>query len=311
MTAVRLARAATDRAKIVKFAGCYHGHADSMLASAGSGSATLGLPDSPGVPAAAAADTIVVPYGDLDALQRVMAEHGGEVAAIITEAAPANMGVVPPPRGFNAHLARTTSAHGALLILDEVLTGFRVSAAGWWGVEGVAEGWSADLYTFGKVVGGGLPLAAVGGRSDVMDLLAPVGPVYQAGTLSGNPAATAAGLATLLNCTPDSYALLDANAGRVKDIVTGALASAGVPQVAQSAGNLFSFFFSEEGVTTYEQAKQQDTAAFARFFHVMLDNGVWLPPSAFEAWFVSTALTESDFATIERAATLAASGCAG
>lgn len=306
MTALRLARAATGRTAVIKFSGCYHGHADAMLATAGSGVATLSLPDSPGVPPATTADTIVLPYGDLAAVQQVLAARGHEIAAIITEPAPANMGVVPPPAGFNAGLSEAAAAHGALLILDEVLTGFRVGDAGWWGREGRVEGWAPDLLTFGKVIGGGLPLAAVAGRAEVMDLLAPSGPVYQAGTLSGNPTAAAAGLATLAGCTAEAYRALDMNAASVAGIVGSALAEAGVPHHVQAAGSLFSIFFRDGAVTDYATARQQDTAAFARFFHAMLDNGVWLPPSAFEAWFVSTALTDDDLERITAAAHSAA-----
>ncbi|NKY08299.1 glutamate-1-semialdehyde 2,1-aminomutase, partial [Cellulomonas hominis] len=194
MTAIRLARGVTGRDKVVKFAGCYHGHSDGLLAAAGSGVATFALPGSAGVPATIAAETIVLPYNDLTAVEAAFAEHGADIAAVITEAAPANMGVVPPAPGFNAGLARIAHAHGALLIQDEVLTGFRVGPAGWWGLEAAREGWSPDLLTFGKVVGGGMPVAALGGSAAVMDALAPTGPVYQAGTLSGNPVATAAGL---------------------------------------------------------------------------------------------------------------------
>lgn len=301
MTAVRIARAATGRPLLVKFAGCYHGHADSLLAAAGSGVATLGLPDSPGVTPGTAQDTLVLPYGDAQALADAFALHGDRIAAVITEPAPANMGVVPPPAGFNALLRATTRAHGALLILDEVMTGFRVDPAGWWGREGAVEGWSSDLLTFGKIVGGGLPLAAVAGPAEVMDLLAPVGPVYQAGTLSGNPTATAAGLATLRNCDAGTYAALDSTSTTIAGIVGDALAAAGVPHIVQSAGSLFSVFFTEHAVRDYEGARTQDTAAFGRFFHALLDGGVWIPPSAFEAWFVSSAHGDQDLELIHRA----------
>ena len=289
MTAVRIARGATGRDLVVKFAGCYHGHSDALLAAAGSGVATQGLPGSAGVTVAAAGDTVVVEYGNLSVVQALFAEAGGRIAAVITEAAPANMGVIAPEAGFNAALAELCRAHGALLILDEVLTGFRVGAGGWLGLE---QGYTPDLITFGKVVGGGLPLAAVAGRADLMGLLAPVGPVYQAGTLSGNPLATAAGLATLRLADEAAYAYVDAVSLRVRTAVGEALSVAGVPHVVQSAGSLFSVFFREGAVRNYEDAKAQDVAAFARFFHSMLDQGVALPPSAFEAWFLSTAHDE-------------------
>ncbi|MHA6525307.1 glutamate-1-semialdehyde 2,1-aminomutase [Tessaracoccus sp. G1721] len=295
MTAVRLARGATGRDVIVKFAGCYHGHSDALLAAAGSGVATQGLPGSAGVTQAAAADTIVVDYNDVDALTRVFDEAGDRIAAVITEGAPANMGVVPPAPGFNAAIRELTARYGALMILDEVLTGFRVGPSGWLGMEG---GYLPDLVTFGKVVGGGMPLAALAGPARVMQLLAPVGPVYQAGTLSGNPLATAAGLATLRLADAGVYAHVDRRAAELQAAVADALTAASVPHVVQRAGSLFSVFFRGEGVADYDDAKAQDTAAFARFFHAMLDRHVALPPSAFEAWFLSAAHDDAAMARI-------------
>lgn len=291
MTAVRLARGATDRPLIVKFAGLYHGHSDALLAAAGSGLATQGLPGSAGVTEATASETIVLPYNDVAALEVAFAQKGERIAAVITEAVPANMGVVPPAPGFNEAIRRITTEHGALMIFDEVMTGFRVGPAGWWGVEAGVENptYTPDIFTFGKVVGGGMPLAALGGRADVMELLAPLGPVYQAGTLSGNPLATAAGIATLELADDHVYAAVNQRSVEVQEAVGTALRAAGVPHVVQSAGSLFSVFFRSEPVRNYDDAKDQNTAAFAAFFHSMLDSGVALPPSAFEAWFLSAA----------------------
>ncbi|KJK13871.1 glutamate-1-semialdehyde aminotransferase [Terrabacter sp. 28] len=287
MSAIRLARGFTGRDVIVKFAGCYHGHVDALLASAGSGVATFALPDSAGVPRSSAGETIVLPYNDLGAVEAAFAERGHEIAAVITEAAPGNMGVVPPAPGFTEGLLRITKAHGALLVSDEVMTGFRCSASGFYGLEGPYAAGAPDLFTFGKVMGGGFPTAAFGGRADVMALLAPQGPVYQAGTLSGNPVASAAGLATLQGCTPAVYERLDTVAHAIADAVASELTAASVPHTIQWAGSMFSVFFRDGAVTGYDEAKDQDTAAFRRFFHSMLSQGVHLPPSAFESWFVS------------------------
>jgi glutamate-1-semialdehyde 2,1-aminomutase len=290
MSAVRLARGFTGRDLVVKFAGCYHGHVDALLAEAGSGVITLGIPGTPGVPAHVTADTIVLPYNNQQAVANAFHAYGDRIAALITEAAPGNMGVVPPLPGFNAFLAETCRAHGALFISDEVMTGFRITASGHWGLDGAVEGWQPDLMTFGKVMGGGFPAAAFGGRAEVMALLAPSGPVYQAGTLAGNPIATTAGLATLRLADADAYARIDAAAEQVRTMVSEALGAAGVAHVAQNAGNLFSFFWGTESpVTDFASAQRQEAWRFRAFFHAMLDAGVYLPPSAFEAWFVSAA----------------------
>ena len=341
MTAIRLARGATGRELIIKFAGNYHGHSDGLLAAAGSGVATGGLPGSAGVPAAITACTIVLPYNDFEALEACFAERGQEIAGVIFEGAPANMGSVPPLAGWNERIRSLCTHYGAVMILDEVLTGFRVSSAGWWGLEAVAgwqehDGatpataldavaaaepsavatpkWVPDLVTFGKVVGGGMPLAAVAGRADIMDLLAPLGPVYQAGTLSGNPLATAAGLATLQLADVDVYNTVNANAQAVGEIVGQALTQAGVAHRVQRTGSLMSIMFgpqaARDGVYNYDQARQQETWRYAPFFHTFLEAGVALPPSIFEVWFLSAAHGEAELEKIASAAPRAAAAAA-
>ena len=314
MTALRLARGFTGRDLVVKFAGCYHGHVDALLAAAGSGVATLALPGSAGVTAEVAAETLVLPYNDLDAVRAAFEAHGPRIAALIMEAAPANMGVVPPLPGFNAELRRITAEAGSLLIQDEVLTGFRVSPAGWWGLEGQAEGWTPDLLTFGKVIGGGLPVAAVGGRADVMASLAPLGPVYQAGTLSGNPVAVAAGLATLRLAGEDVYAQVDATSARLRTSLSRALGQAGVPHAMQWAGSLFSTMFgpgpAAAGARDYDAVLASEHWRYTPFFHALLEQGVYAPPSPFEAWFVSAAHDEEAIGRIEAALPAAAAAAA-
>jgi glutamate-1-semialdehyde 2,1-aminomutase len=285
MTAVRLARGATGRAKILKFAGCYHGHVDSLLVAAGSGVATLGLPGSAGVTEGTVADTVVVPYNDDEALDQAFERYGRDLAAVIVEPVAANMGLVPPADGFLTALGRRCTDAGALLICDEVITGFRLGPDGAQGLYGITP----DLSMFGKVVGGGLPLAALGGRAEIMDCLAPVGPVYQAGTLSGNPLATAAGLAVLAELTEESYKTLETKAQRFAEGLQKALPDAQITRV----GTLTGLFFASNPVTNYEQAQKADHARYAKFFHALLDRDIFLAPSGYETLFVSLAHTNS------------------
>ncbi len=311
MTAIRLARGVTGRDLLVKFDGNYHGHSDGLLAAAGSGVATLALPGTAGVPASVAETTLVVPYGDLDAVREVFAARGDDIAAIIVEAAPANMGVIEPPAGFNSALADIAHDAGALLIVDEVLTGFRVHPAGEWGRQVEAGfGYTPDILTFGKVVGGGMPLAALGGSREVMEQLAPTGPVYQAGTLSGNPLSVAAGLTTLELATPDVYAHLDRAADRVIEGLTSALSAEGVAHSISRVGSLFGLAFLADKPGDYAQAKTQDAHRFTPFFHTMLEQGVNLPPSVYEAWFVTAAHDDEALSRITDALPAAARAAA-
>lgn len=294
MSALRLARAFTKRDLIIKFDGCYHGHADGLLVRAGSGVATLGLPDSPGVPTDAANKTLIAPYNDSAAVDALFLAHPGEIAAVIVEPVAGNMGFVLPQPGFLADLQRITQGQGALLIFDEVMTGFRVAPGGAQEHFGITP----DLTTLGKVIGGGLPVGAYGGRADIMALVAPEGPMYQAGTLSGNPLAMAAGLATLRALqAPGTYDRLAAIAARLAAGIIAAGQAADVPIVAQQLGGMWGFFFSDQPVTDYASARRSDTARFAAFFQGMLERGVYLAPSQFEAAFVSLAHTDADIDT--------------
>ena len=290
MSAVRLARAHTGRDLLLKFDGCYHGHADGFLVRAGSGVATLGLPNSPGVPDAIAALTLTADFNDIAATEAVVRRHADRLAAIIVEPVVGNAGFIPPDPAFLPALRRLADESGAVLIFDEVMTGFRIAPGG------AAErfGVQADLTTLGKVIGGGLPVAAYGGRADLMQLIAPSGPVYQAGTLSGNPLAMAAGIATLRALTPDVHERIARSTARLVSGLREAAARAGIPFTADCAGSMFGFFFRAEPVRSYRDARDADVAFFRRFFHAALARGVYIAPSAFEAGFVSAAHTASD-----------------
>ena len=292
MSAVRVARAHTKRDGILKFDGCYHGHADSFLVKAGSGVATLGLPNSPGVPAALAELTFVAPYNNVNAVEQLMAEQGRKIAAIIVEPVVGNAGFIAPEPGFLAALRQLADAHGALLIFDEVMTGFRIAPGGARERFGVTP----DLTTLGKVIGGGLPVAAYGGRADLMDEIAPVGPVYQAGTLSGNPLAMAAGLATLSMLTRELHAKIEARTATLVQGLREIAARRGAPFTADYAGSMWGFFFRAEPVRNFADARASDTELFKRFFHEALDRGVYLAPSPFEAAFMSAAHGDDDVA---------------
>lgn len=299
MSALRLARAATGRETILKFAGCYHGHVDALLVAAGSGVLTLGLPDSPGVTAGTRATTAVAPYNDLVAARLAFDTVGDDLAAVIVEPIAGNMGVVPPAAGFLEELRHMCDARGALLIFDEVITGFRV---GWSGAQGMF-GIRPDLTTLGKVIGGGLPIGAYGGRRDLMAMVAPVGPVYQAGTLSGNPVSVAAGLATLRALgEPGTYEALDARGAQLADGLAAAAKDAGVALAVQRVGSMLTGFLHDGEVTNLEDARRADAGAYRRYFHRMLDAGVMLPPSQLEASFVSLAHSPDDIDQIVAAA---------
>ena len=290
MSAVRVARAATKRERIIKFEGCYHGHADPFLVAAGSGALTLGVPTSPGVTAAAVADTLVASYSDLDSVRRVFGANRGKIAALIVEPIAGNMGVVPPADGFLRGLRDICTAEGALLIFDEVISGFRAGSGGAQAIAGVTP----DLTCLGKIIGGGLPVGAYGGRADLMDLVSPAGPVYQAGTLSGNPLAMTAGLWCLGQLKPALYAKLAALGTRLARGLADAAREAGVAMQVNAAGSVLTPFFTDKPVRDFRSATSADTDLYARFFRGMLERGIYPPPSQFEAWFLSAAHTSAD-----------------
>lgn len=298
MSAARLARAFTGRPKILKFEGCYHGHADTFLARAGSGAMTLGIPTSPGVPDGAARDTLVASYNDLTSVETLVDAHPGQIAAIFVEPVAGNMGVIPPHDGFLPGLRDVCTRHGILLVFDEVITGFRVSAGGAQQVYGIEP----DLTCLGKIIGGGLPVGAYGGRADVMDLMAPSGPVYQAGTLSGNPLAMTAGLWALEQLSPALYRQLARRGAELAAGLADAARAAGVPLQVNAIGSVLTPFFTSAPVRDYASAAASDTGAYAAFFRAMLERGVYLPPSQFEGWFLSGAHTSRDIARTIKAA---------
>lgn len=309
MSAVRLARGATGRDLVVKFEGCYHGHGDAFLIAAGSGATTLGIPSSPGVTRGTAEGTLLARYNDKDSVAELFHRHGDAIAALIVEPVAGNMGVIPPAEGFLAWLREITGKHGALLIFDEVITGFRVAPGGAQQYYEVTP----DLTTLGKIIGGGLPVGAYGGRADIMDRLAPTGPVYQAGTLSGNPAAVAAGLAMLevIDETPGLYETLDARGAALEQGLREGCGAVDVPAVVNRVGSMMTCFFtSDPAVTDYESARKSDTQRYARFFHEALDNGLYPAPSQFEAAFVSSSHTDDDIARAVDAARRALACCA-
>jgi glutamate-1-semialdehyde 2,1-aminomutase len=293
MAAIRLARAYTKRDKIIKMEGCYHGHGDSFLIAAGSGVATLGTPDSPGVTVSTARDTLTAVYNDLESLETLFKANPTEVAAIIIEPVVGNMGLVIPKEGYLEGVQKLCKQYGALLIFDEVMTGFRLSAAGYQGLAGIQP----DLTTLGKIIGGGLPVGAYGGKSEIMDMIAPSGPVYQAGTLSGNPLATTAGLAmlNLITDNPGVYAALEQRGSALKEALSSDLNSLGLNYTINQIGSMFTLFFTDKAVNNFSDAKTSDTALFGKYFKGMLDKGIYLPPSQYESWFLSAALGDSEY----------------
>lgn len=307
MSALRLARGYTGRNKIVKFEGCYHGHGDSLLIKAGSGVATLGLPDSPGVPEGVASNTITVPYNDLESLRVAFKQYGDDIAAVIVEPVAGNMGVVPPLPGFLEGLRSITEDYGALLIFDEVMTGFRVGyhcGQGYFGV-------TPDLTCLGKVIGGGLPVGAYGGRADIMERIAPSGPIYQAGTLSGNPLAMTAGYETLIQLTPDSYREFERKAELLENGLKAAAETYDIPHCINRVGSMVGFFFTNEKVVDYETAKTSNLKYFSVYYREMIEQGVFLPPSQFEGLFLSTAHSDEDIEKTIEAAKIAFSKLKG